>query len=179
MYKRQLYYSSFLRCPEKWSREAKTERVDVILSKLNLKHVENGIVGDHTTKGSISGGQKRRLSAAIEFLSFRPVMLMDEPTSGLDSPSAMTLVKLLHDAATDQGRTVICTIHQPSWSIVCLFDPLVLLGAGGKQIYDGPVPGLPAFFADGGAPCPESENPADHALYVLARGDTDGWHALW
>ncbi|KAK7250231.1 ATPase [Aureococcus anophagefferens] len=177
--KQTLYYSSFLRCPEKWSREAKTERVDVILSKLNLKHVENGIVGDHTTKGSISGGQKRRLSAAIEFLSFRPVMLMDEPTSGLDSPSAMTLVKLLHDAATDQGRTVICTIHQPSWSIVCLFDPLVLLGAGGKQIYDGPVPGLPAFFADGGAPCPESENPADHALYVLARGDTDGWHAKW
>ncbi|KAH8046757.1 ATPase [Aureococcus anophagefferens] len=123
--KQTLYYSSFLRCPEKWSREAKTER-----------------------GGSISGGQKRRLSAAIEFLSFRPVMLMDEPTSGLDSPSAMTLVKLLHDAATDQGRT----------------------------IYDGPCP--PARFADG-APCPESENPADHALYVLARGDTDGWHAKW
>ncbi|KAK7250232.1 ATPase [Aureococcus anophagefferens] len=126
--KQTLYYSSFLRCPEKWSREAKTER-GVILSKLNLKHVENGIVGDHTTKGSISGGQKRRLSAAIEFLSFRPVMLMGEPAPGLDFAGAMTLVKLLHDAATDQGRT--------------------------------------------------SENPADHALYVLARGDTDGWHAKW
>ncbi|KAH8046754.1 ATPase [Aureococcus anophagefferens] len=121
--KQTLYYSSFLRCPEKWSREAKTERVDVILSKLNLKHVENGIVGDHTTKGSISGGQKRRLSAAIEFLSFRPVMLMDEPTS----------------------TTAPC----------------------------------PACPPRGGAPCPESENPADHALYVLARGDTDGWHAKW
>ncbi|KAH8047429.1 ATPase [Aureococcus anophagefferens] len=83
--KQTLYYSSFLRCPEKWSREAKRS-VGVIL-KLNLKHVENGIVGDHTTKGSISGGQKRRLSAAIEFLSFRPVMLMGEPASGLDSPA--------------------------------------------------------------------------------------------
>jgi len=172
--KQTLYYSSFLRCPEKWSREAKTERVDVILSKLNLKHVENGIVGDHTTKGSISGGQKRRLSAAIEFLSFRPVMLMDEPTSGLDSPSAMTLVKLLHDAATDQGRTVICTIHQPSWSIVCLFDPLVLLGAGGKQIYDGPVPGLPAFFADGGAPN-RSERSAGRRYATMSRNVSSGF----
>jgi ABC-type multidrug transport system ATPase subunit len=57
-------------------------------------------------------------------------MFVDEPTSGLDSKTAEDVVEILKAIAEDEGRTVICTIHQPSFQIFQRFDALTLLVKG-------------------------------------------------
>ena len=61
----------------------------------------------------ISGGERKRTSIAYELITNPSLLLLDEPTSGLDSHMAASVVDLLLGLA-GQGRTVICTIHQPS-----------------------------------------------------------------
>lgn len=69
----------------------------------------------------ISGGEQRRLSVATELLTHPCLIFADEPTSGLDSFMAMQVVTLLRELA-DAGRTVVCTIHQPSSSVFAHFN---------------------------------------------------------
>lgn len=61
-----------------------------------------------------------------------------EPTTGLDSKSAMTVLLALRSIAST-GRSIVCTIHQPSAELFFMFDSLLLLQPGGKQVYCGPV----------------------------------------
>lgn len=94
-----------------------------------------------TTFKGISGGQKRRLSVAVELLRKPAVLLCDEPTSGLDATSSLKVVQLLKSLAKQgDGRTVVTTIHQPRAEIIAMFDNVLLLGTGGHVIYLGPVP---------------------------------------
>ena len=69
------------------------ERVDVLLNDLGLAVCQDTMVGTIFMKG-ISGGQKRRLSIAIELLGQPNLLLFDEPTSGLDSASALQVWKI-------------------------------------------------------------------------------------
>ncbi|KAJ8601724.1 hypothetical protein CTAYLR_003203 [Chrysophaeum taylorii] len=149
---------------------ASEERVSAIVDALGLRPVLDNMVS------GVSGGQRRRTSAAIEFLSGRPLLLMDEPTSGLDSATAFALGNALGAAAHSENRTVIATIHQPSWALLTKFDALVVLapGVGGAKIaFDGAPADLPAFFARANAAVPEGTNPADHLMRVL---DDKWWH---
>ena len=66
------------------------------------------------------GGEKKRLSFATELLNNPMLLLADEPTSGLDSYLAGTVVECL-GTLTENGRTVMCTIHQPSSDVFSLF----------------------------------------------------------
>ena len=75
----------------------------------------------------ISGGERRRLSFACAMINDPNLLFCDEPTSGLDSFMAMSIVDALRKLA-DKGKTVICTIHQPSSEIYQKFDRLCLLG---------------------------------------------------
>ena len=69
----------------------------------------------------ISGGEKRRLAFASEILTNPPLLFCDEPTSGLDSFMAQSLVESMK-LLSSSGKTVICTIHQPSSQVFELFD---------------------------------------------------------
>ncbi|KAL4636651.1 hypothetical protein ACB092_03G024300 [Castanea dentata] len=63
---------------------------------------------------------------------------MDEPTTGLDARAAATVIQAVKNVA-DTGRTIVCTIHQPSIDIFEAFDELVLVKTGGHLIYSGPL----------------------------------------
>lgn len=84
------------------------------------------------------------LYISIQLLTDPGLLFCDEPTTGLDSFSAQKLVSLLRASAA-QGKTVICTIHQPSSELVALFDKLVLL-AEGRVAYAGSAKGALSFF---------------------------------
>jgi len=156
-----LTFQSLVRMPKGLRRSARRERVEEVIKELGLASSADTMIGD------LSGGEKRRLSVASELLTDPKLLFCDEPTSGLDSHMAASVVDLLLGLAA-QGRTVVCTIHQPSSQVFATFDRLLLL-AEGRTAYIGAARGTSKdFFASQGFPCPQDFNPADHLISLLA-----------
>ena len=153
-----LYMSALLKLPETTSIEEKKEIVDKMISTLHLEKCKDTIVGDSTLKG-ISGGERKRLSVGMEMIMNPSIIFLDEPTSGLDTYTAYSLIKSLKNL-TEEGRTVVATIHQPSSDILRLFDDIILLNHG-KIVYQGEVKNLVPYFDNIGYKCPEYTNPSD------------------
>eukprot|EP01006_Ploeotia_vitrea_P025730 TRINITY_DN58626_c0_g1_i1.p1 TRINITY_DN58626_c0_g1~~TRINITY_DN58626_c0_g1_i1.p1 ORF type:complete len:475 (+),score=246.27 TRINITY_DN58626_c0_g1_i1:807-2231(+) len=112
----------------------------------------------------------------IELLN-RPMLLMlDEPTSGLDSASALMICRILRRLADRYQTSVICTVHQPRYSVLRMFDNLCLLG-NGSTVYFGPTGDeCLEFFAANGHRCPKFENPADWMLDLINTKSSDNVH---
>lgn len=96
-------------------------------------------------KRGISGGEKRRLAFASEIITNPSILFCDEPTSGLDSFMACSVMESMKNLAK-QGKTIICTIHQPSSEVFQEFDKLCLL-AEGRLAYLGDISGAVHFFS--------------------------------
>ena len=72
----------------------------------------------------LSTEQRKRLTIAVELVSNPSIIFMDEPTSGLDARAAAIVMRAVKNVA-DTGRTVVCTIHQPSIEIFEAFDEVI------------------------------------------------------
>ncbi|KAI6674332.1 hypothetical protein NL676_002238 [Syzygium grande] len=159
-----IMYSARLRLPDKMLWEEKQALVEGTIIEMGLQDCGDTVIGNWHLRG-ISGGEKRRVSIALEILMRPRLLFLDEPTSGLDSASAFFVTQTLRSLSRD-GRTVIASVHQPSSEVFELFDRLCLL-SGGKNVYFGPASEAYEFFAQAGFPCPALRNPSDHFLRCI------------
>ncbi|KAE9024798.1 hypothetical protein PR002_g11360 [Phytophthora rubi] len=146
------------------------ERVQSVIDEMGLRVCEHTLIGDMFRKG-ISGGQKRRLSIAIELLSEPSILLLDEPTSGLDSASTHNVMQFVSKLCKE-NKTVICTIHQPSSLVYEMFTNVVILTAG-ETVYFGPREHILDHFSAAGYSCPMYMNPAEYFI-SLVNSDFEG-----
>lgn len=159
-----VFYSAQLQLPNSMPMREKRERAENTISDMGLQGSLNTQIGGWRARG-LSGGEKRRVSIAIEILTRPRLLFLDEPTSGLDSAAAFHVVNRLRRLAID-GRTVIASIHQPSSDVFELFNTLYLL-SNGKTVYFGAVSEAREFFSANGFPCPQLRNPSDHYLRTI------------
>ncbi|ELU02633.1 hypothetical protein CAPTEDRAFT_114484 [Capitella teleta] len=141
-----LWFTAKLRMPRGTSDSERTSRVDESIQELGLTRSQNTLIGIPGFLKGISGGEKKRLALAAELLNNPKIMFADEPTSGLDSFMAASVVECLINLA-NRGRTVLCTIHQPSSDVYAMFPQIMLLSEG-KTVYFGATVQLPSFFAE-------------------------------
>lgn len=78
-------FASKLKLPEDITREARERRVNEVIDRLGLSHVAHSRVGNDEVRG-LSGGERRRLSIALELISRPSILFLDEPTSSVDPP---------------------------------------------------------------------------------------------
>jgi ABC-type multidrug transport system ATPase subunit len=87
-----------------------------MISTFELQKCSDTFVGGQMLKG-ISGGEKKRVCIAVEMISDPDLLILDEPTSGLDSHKVTSIIKVLKKLAIHKNKTVIFTLHQPSFLI--------------------------------------------------------------
>ncbi|KAJ5156010.1 hypothetical protein N7492_008813 [Penicillium capsulatum] len=160
-----LRFAAGLRLPTWMSREDKNRRAEEILYKMGLKECADNLIGSDLIKG-ISGGEKRRVTIAIQILTDPKVLLLDEPTSGLDAFTAMSIIEVLQGLAAE-GRTLIMTIHQSRSDLFHHFSRVLLLARGGHPVYAGTGQQMLPHFAALGHECPRTTNPADFVLDLI------------
>lgn len=159
-----LTFSAFLRQDSSVPASKKYASVDECLDVLAMHDI-----ADQLIRGS-SIEQMKRLSIGVELAAQPSVLFLDEPTSGLDARSAKAIMDSVRNVA-NSGRTIVCTLHEPSSEVFSLFDSLLLLKRGGETVFfgdlgDGNCSHLISYFEaiPGVAPIPLSANPAKWML---------------
>lgn len=134
--------ASALRLPVSIDSNERDKRVDNVLEALGLAAVKGNIVGQQ------SGGQKKRISIAMELISDPMLFVLDEPDSGLDGVLAKDLMQRLHDISRE-GRIVIVITHTPD-RVIDLFDDVIVLAKDaqrtGRLAFYGSIAEAKEFF---------------------------------
>ncbi|KAI3806303.1 hypothetical protein L1987_22202 [Smallanthus sonchifolius] len=163
-----LLFSAFLRLPPDVNEKQRREFVEGVMKLVELDILKDALVGLPGSSG-LSTEQRKRLTIAVELVANPSIIFMDEPTSGLDARAAAIVMRTVRNTV-DTGRTVVCTIHQPSIDIFEAFDELLLMKRGGRVIYGGRVCErsniLIKYFEsiNGISPMPSEYNPANWML---------------
>eukprot|EP00027_Filamoeba_sp_ATCC50430_P011809 CAMPEP_0168578606 /NCGR_PEP_ID=MMETSP0413-20121227/21424_1 /TAXON_ID=136452 /ORGANISM="Filamoeba nolandi, Strain NC-AS-23-1" /LENGTH=655 /DNA_ID=CAMNT_0008612467 /DNA_START=81 /DNA_END=2048 /DNA_ORIENTATION=+ len=159
-----------LRLPQSMSNAEKLKRVDKAIEVLGISHIANTKIGNPESRG-ISGGERKRVSIAVELISSPPLIFLDEPTTGLDGKNASSVVSTLM-SLKKRKHCIILTIHQPRAHIFNQFDKLLLLSKG-RVAYFGPANKAVDYFQSLGFQAPNHENPADFIVDVVTADPSD------
>ncbi|MFJ9343276.1 FHA domain-containing protein [Streptomyces sp. NPDC101733] len=135
--RRALTYAAELRFPQDTAKAERQARVDEVIRELGLEQRAE------QTIHSLSGGQRKRVSVALELLTKPSLLFLDEPTSGLDPGMDRSVMHMLRGLA-DDSRTVIVVTHSVLSLDVC--DRLLVLAPGGRVAWFGPPDEALAFF---------------------------------
>ena len=135
--KKALKYAAKLRFPADTTAAERDARIDEVLRELKLDiHKDKKVT-------SLSGGQRKRVSVALELLTKPSLIFLDEPTSGLDPGMDRDVMQLLRGLA-DDGRTVLVVTHSVAELAIC--DKLLVMAPGGSVAYFGPPEEALNFF---------------------------------
>ncbi len=135
--KKALKYAAKLRFPADTTAQERDARIDEVLRELKLDiHKDKKVT-------SLSGGQRKRVSVALELLTKPSLIFLDEPTSGLDPGMDRDVMQLLRGLA-DDGRTVLVVTHSVAELAIC--DKLLVMAPGGSVAYFGPPEEALNFF---------------------------------
>jgi len=151
--RRALNYAARLRFPQDVSGGERKQRIEEVLTELGLSTQANQRID------SLSGGQRKRTSVALELLTKPSLLFLDEPTSGLDPGYEKSVMQTLRSLA-DDGRSVVVVTHNIAHLNMC--DRVLVLAPGGRLAYFGPPQQALSYF-----------NCADFAdLFTLLEQDT-------
>ncbi|XP_047206637.1 ATP-binding cassette sub-family G member 8 [Girardinichthys multiradiatus] len=160
-----LSFVAKLKLPTHFTQAQRDKRVDDVISELRLPQCAHTRVGNDYVRG-VSGGERRRVSIAVQLLWNPGILILDEPTSGLDSFTAHNLVITLSRLAKG-NRLILLSVHQPRSDIFQLFDLVVLLSSG-SAVYFGAAQDMVPYFTALGYPCPRYCNPSDFYVDLIS-----------
>jgi ABC-type multidrug transport system ATPase subunit/pSer/pThr/pTyr-binding forkhead associated (FHA) protein/ABC-type multidrug transport system permease subunit len=134
---RALYYAAKLRLPGDFTEEQIWQRISEVLEEVELTERRKLFIK------KLSGGQRKRVSIAMELLGNPALFFLDEPTSGLDPDLDRKMMALLRKLA-DKGHTIILITHATNNISIC--DYICFLATGGRLVYFGPPEEAKAYF---------------------------------
>jgi len=134
---RALYYAARLRLPQDFTEKQIQERINEVLDDVEMRHRRGLLVN------KLSGGQRKRVSIALELLANPSVFFLDEPTSGLDPGLDRKMMLLLRKLA-DKGHTIVLVTHATNNINAC--DYICFLCQGGRLAYFGPPNDAKTYF---------------------------------
>ncbi|XP_034836928.1 protein brown-like isoform X1 [Maniola hyperantus] len=125
----------------------------------------------HSPISSLSGGERRLLSLATSLLSSPQILICDEPTTGLDSYNATLVIGVLKQLASS-GKTVICSVHQPSSDLFKEFTSIALM-SDGRLVFHGSQEDCKKLFKRFNLRCPKNYNPAEFYIKAVSESSSD------
>lgn len=131
-----LWYAGKLRLPN-LSEEQLKQKIESVLQELNISHIRSNLVS------KISGGQRKRVSIAVEILTDPLILFLDEPTSPLDPQTIEDFLSILKKLS-QKGTTVIMVTHKPE--DLAYMDQVIFMAEGGHICYYGKTDGYLNFF---------------------------------
>ncbi len=134
---RALYYAARIRLPRDFTDEQVWQRIAEVLEDVELTERRSLLIS------KLSGGQRKRVSIALELLANPSLFFLDEPTSGLDPGLDRKMMVLLRKLA-DKGHTIVLVTHATNNINVC--DYVCFLAQGGRLAYFGSPDGAKEFF---------------------------------
>ncbi|XP_039305436.1 ATP-binding cassette sub-family G member 1 isoform X2 [Solenopsis invicta] len=153
-------FAADLKLGRRKSTSEKHAAIDEILSTLGLSEMRN------TITNKLSGGERKRLTIALELVNNPPVIFLDEPTTGLDEFSSSQCIDILQRLARF-GRTVVCSVHTPSARVFQKFDHVYIV-ANGQCVYRDSASNMVPFLLNIDIECPKHYNPADFIIEISA-----------
>jgi ABC-type multidrug transport system ATPase subunit len=132
-----LRYVAHLRLPSDSEPEEIEQRIDAVLEQMAMSERKNLFIKD------LSGGQRKRVSIAVELIADPGIIFLDEPTSGLDPGLDKKMMFTLRQVA-NAGKTVILVTHATGNIVECHL--VTFLAAGGRLVFFGPPQDALTFF---------------------------------
>lgn len=135
------------------------DKIDELFDNLSIRYISE------TKMNSLSGGERKRVMIAVELITDPQIIFLDEPTSGLDNVTSNKLIKLLRKIS-DEGKTVIFTIHQPDEIAIREFSQILLLSQG-RTIYMGDFKNCENYLNGNGYRREDLESFSNFAMRIL------------
>jgi ATP-binding cassette subfamily G (WHITE) protein 2 (PDR) len=176
-----LQFSALLRQPRTVPKAEKLQFVESIIDILGMEEFAEAIVG--VPGQGLTTKQRKLLSIGVELAAKPSVLLfLDEPTTGLDSHSAYGVISFLR-RLSNNGMSILCTIHQPTAQMFEQFDRLLLLVQGGRTAYFGEVGTdsrqvIDYFESKGARKYRSGENPSEYMIEVASQTEME-WPNVW